>query len=90
MDHGQRSQPSGKKLKQNNDIMTPKFQSFLLTTPHVKGMVKAMKEAQLRIDEDKDAGTIRAFFGTTEVFLAIQKGDKNQPWIVRHFVGLFA
>lgn len=65
-----------------------KFQSFLLTKPHVDGMVKAMKTAGIRLDIDKDAGVIKGYFKNTEVFFAIEKG-RNAPWIVRHVVGLF-
>jgi hypothetical protein len=66
-----------------------KFQSFLLTTDHINGMVKAMKQIGLRVERDQDAGTVRAFYGDKEIYWAIQKG-RNQPWIVRHVVGLFS
>jgi hypothetical protein len=66
-----------------------KFQSFLLTTDHINAMVKAMKQAGLRVERDRDAGTVRAFHNDTEVYGAIQKGT-NQPWIVRHVVDLFS
>jgi hypothetical protein len=51
--------------------------------------VKAMKQAGLRVERDRDAGTVRAFYNDTEVYGAIQKGT-NQPWIVRHVVDLFS
>ena len=66
-----------------------KYKSFLLTNPHIKGMVKAMKSAGLRVIEDEDAGTVEAFYKDTQVYWAIQKGNKNQPWIVRHVENLF-
>lgn len=65
-----------------------KFQSFLLTKPHINGMVAAMKSAGIRLEIDKDAGTIQGFFGDTQVFWAMEKGHR-QPWIVRHVVDLF-
>jgi hypothetical protein len=66
----------------------PKFKSFLLTKTHVTAMVKAMKQAGLRVVEDKTAGTVQAFYGEHEVYAAIEKGH-NQPWIVRHVENLF-
>jgi hypothetical protein len=65
-----------------------KFQSFLLTKNHVVGMTKALKKAGLKVNIDKDAGTVEAYFDDTQVFVAIEKGQ-NQPWIVRHVVDLF-
>ena len=65
-----------------------KFKSFLLTTPHIKGMVQAMKSAGLRVVEDKDAATVEAFHNDFSVYQAIQKGH-NHPWIVRHVEDLF-
>lgn len=66
-----------------------KFQSFLLTKDHVDGMVKALKQAGIRVEQDKKAGTISGFFKNEEIFSAIEKGS-GQPWIVRHVVGLFS
>jgi aryl-phospho-beta-D-glucosidase BglC (GH1 family) len=66
----------------------PKFKSSLLTKNHVDGMVKAMKQAGLNVVRDDSAGTVRAFYGTHEVYAAIEKGH-NQPWIVRHVENLF-
>jgi len=63
-----------------------KFQSFLLTTDHVNGMVKALKQAGLRVE--RNSGTVKAFHNDKRIFAALQKG-RNQPWIVRHVVGLF-
>ncbi len=68
--------------------MKIEFKSYLLTTPHIKAMVKAMKEAGLRVVEDKDAATVEGFYGKTQIFWAIEKGV-GQPWIVRHAVDLF-
>jgi hypothetical protein len=67
----------------------PKFKSFLLTIDHVKGMVKAMKAAGLRLEIDWSYGTVEAFYGEHSVYKAIEKG-RNQPWIVRHVENLFA
>jgi hypothetical protein len=67
----------------------PTFKSFLLTKTHVNAMVKAMKQAGLNVVRDDSAGTVRAFYGTHEVYAAIEKGH-NQPWIVRHVENLFA
>lgn len=72
-----------------NQKPKPKFTSFLLPKSHVTAMVKAMKQAGLRVEQDKDAGTVKAFYGEHEVYRAIEKG-RNQPWIVRHVVDLFA
>ena len=66
-----------------------KFQSFLLTTDHINAMVKAMKQVGLRVERDRDAGTVKAFHNDKTVYWAMQKG-RNQPWIVRHVVGLFS
>jgi hypothetical protein len=66
-----------------------KFQSFLLTTDHINAMVKAMKQVGLRVERDRDAGTVKAFYNDKTVYWAMQKG-RNQPWIVRHVVGLFS
>lgn len=65
-----------------------KFRSFLVTKPHIVGMIKAMKSAGLRLEIDWDAGTVEAFYGKTSVYQAIEKGC-NQPWLVRHAGGLF-
>lgn len=69
--------------------MKLQFKSYLLTKEHITAMVKAMKSAGLRVVQDKDAGTVEGFYDETQVFWAIEKG-RNQPWIVRHVVDLFA
>ena len=66
-----------------------KFKSFLLTTPHVKAMIAALKKINIKVDADFRDGTVRAYFKDVEIFAALQKG-RNQPWIVRHVVDLFA
>jgi hypothetical protein len=70
--------------------MTNKFiyKSYLLTTPHVKGMIKALKQINIRVETDFSAGTARAYYKDVAIFTALQKG-RNQPWIVRHVVDLF-
>jgi len=65
-----------------------KYKSYLLTIDHIKGMVKAMKSAGLRLEIDWSAGTVEAFYGKKSVYLAIEKGA-GQPWIVRHAENLF-
>jgi hypothetical protein len=65
-----------------------KFKSFLLTTPHVKAMIAALKKINIKVETDFSAGTARAYFKDVEIFAALQKGH-NQPWIVRHVVDLF-
>ena len=67
----------------------PKYKSFLLTKNHIMAMVKAMREAGLRLEIDWDGGTVEAFYGKHSVYMAIEKGE-NQPWIVRHVENLFA
>jgi hypothetical protein len=61
----------------------------LLTTDHIKAMVKAMKSAKLTVEEDWKEGTVIAKHKEKEVYRALQKG-KNQPWIVRHVDDLFS
>ena len=48
-----------------------------------------MKQVGLRVERDRDAGTVKAFHNDKTVYWAMQKG-RNQPWIVRHVVGLFS
>lgn len=73
--------------------MTSPMHSCLLTTEHVKAMVKAMRKAKVfTITTDyASAGTVSATFTKTgeRVFAAIQKGPRGNPWIVRHHVNLF-
>lgn len=69
--------------------MKLKYKSFLLTKKHIVAMIKAMKQAGLRLEIDWDAGTVEAFYGKHQVYWAIQKGE-NQPWIVRHVEDLFS
>ncbi len=68
--------------------MKHKFYSCLLPKDHIKAMVKAMKDAGLRLEIDWKSGTVEAFHGDRSVYKAIEKG-RNQPWIVRHVENLF-
>jgi hypothetical protein len=61
----------------------------LLTKEHIKGMVKAMKQAGLRLEIDWQSGTVEAFHKDKSIYKALEKG-KGQPWIVRHVDNLFA
>lgn len=74
--------------------MTSPMHSCLLTTNHIKGMVKAMRKAAVFtvVTDYDDAGTVTADVTKTgeRVFAAIQKGPKGNPWIVRHHKELFA
>lgn len=54
----------------------------LLTKPHIKGMVKAMKVAGLPVVTDWDAGVVKCEFKGKTIFFAIEKGRGN-PWIMR-------
>jgi hypothetical protein len=52
-------------------------------------MVKAMKQAGLRLEIDWQSGTVEAFHKDKSIYKALEKG-KGQPWIVRHVDNLFA
>lgn len=52
-------------------------------------MIAALKKINIKVDADFRDGTVRAYFKDVEIFAALQKG-RNQPWIVRHVVDLFA
>jgi hypothetical protein len=72
-------------------LPTGEAHTCLLTTPHVRSMVKAMETAGMfTIQADWSEGTVMAFHPASkrEVYRAIQKGE-GAPWIIRHHKELF-
>ena len=70
-------------------IPSSKMITKLLPTLHIKSMVKAMKSAGLTLEVSWSDGTVIARYGKLEVYRAIQAGNRNAQWIVRHHNRLF-
>jgi len=65
--------------------------SGLMTNDEVKTVLKQFKNIDwIDFAHDKEAGTLKAKTNEgDDVFWGMQKGNKNQPWIVSYDVRLF-
>ena len=64
--------------------------SALASNANVMKLVNMMKgEEGYEVTHDTDAGTITARFDEDTVYVGVQKGASNQPWIVTYSTDYF-